>query len=299
MRKGDEVIHPPARQGLRRMEPCGMATEQLDTAAIMRGLYGDGIIALKGAFDRAWTQRLAEDIDLLFAEARARPRGALPRGPERYYVEVHPERLRGFVDIVTHPWFVAVCQAMLGPDYKVVEVGFDVPGPGAQDQPWHRTFPMPDATRIGRRLDSLAFNLTAVDTVPEMGPLEIAPGTQWDDFAPPSEDRETGMFPPRSLYPRYEARAQTRMPQMGDVSARSALMIHRGTANRSNLSRPVAVVGVDAPDADNAARHDLQATRAYFDGLPPFVREHLTCRVVDRLEDIEQAHSIRGLLQTY
>ena len=61
----------------------------------------------------------------------------------------------------------------------------------------------------------------------------------------------------------------------------------------------MAVVGVDAPDADNAARHDLQATRAYFDGLPPFVREHLTCRVVDRLEDIEQAHSIRGLLQTY
>ena len=166
-----------------------MATEQLDTAAIMRGLYGDGIIALKGAFDRAWTQRLAEDIDLLFAEARARPRGALPRGPERYYVEVHPERLRGFVDIVTHPWFVAVCQAVLGPDYKVVEVGFDVPGPGAQDQPWHRDFPMPDATRIGRRLNSLAFNLTAVDTVPEMGPLEIAPGTQWDDFAPPSEDR--------------------------------------------------------------------------------------------------------------
>ena len=29
----------------------------------------------------------------------------------------------------------------------------------------------------------------------------------------------------------------------------------------------------------------------------PFVREHLTYRVVDRLENIEQAHSIRGLLE--
>lgn len=275
------------------------ALESFDTAGIMGGLYGDGIIALRGAFDREWTLRLREDIDALFAQARARPNGALPRGPQRHYVEVHPQRLRGFVDIATHPWFVAVCLAVLGPDYRIVEVGFDIPGPGAQVQPWHRDFPMPDNTRIGRRLDSLAFNLTAVDTVPEMGPLEIAPGTQWDDFAPPGDDREAGMFPPRALHARYEARKQRRMPQMGDISARSALTIHRGTANVSNQSRPVAVVGVDGPGACNAARHDLQITRAYEASLPPLVREHLTCRVVDRLEDIEQVHSIRGLLQQY
>jgi hypothetical protein len=272
------------------------APQVYDVAAILGGLYGDGIIALKGAFTRPWVEQMREDIERLFAAARARPRGALPRGPERYYVEVHPERLRGFVDIVTHPWFIAVCQAVLGPEYKVVEVGFDVPGPGAQDQPWHRDFPMPEATRVGRRLDSLAFNLTAVDTVLEMGPLEIAPGTQWDDFGGSSESRETGMFPPRTLFPRYEARAQLRMPQMGDISARSALMIHRGTANRSQQSRPVLVVGVDAPDAGNAARHDLQVTRGYHASLPEHVRAHLTCRIVDRLEEIEQAHSIAGLL---
>ena len=130
-----------------------------------------------------------------------------------------------------------------------------------------------------------------------MGPLEIAPGTQWDDFAASSDDREAGMFPPRSLYSRYEARKQRRMPQMGDISARSALTIHRGTANTSNQARPVAVVGVDGTGACNAARHDLQTTREYEARLSPFVREHLTCRVVDRLEDIEQAHSIRGLLE--
>jgi hypothetical protein len=272
-------------------------TDAFEAADIMRGLYGDGIIALKGAFDRAWVARMHEDIERLFEQARARPRGALPRGPQRYYVEVHPERLRGFVDIVSHPWFVAVCQAVLGPQYKVVEVGFDIPFPGAQAQPWHRDFPMPDATRVGRRLDSLAFNLTAVDTTPEMGPLQIAPGTQWDDFGGhDAPDRERDMFPPAELFRRYEARAQFRMPQMGDISARSALTIHRGTANRSDQSRPVLVVGVDAPGAGNAARHDMQATRAYHAALPDRVREHLTCRVVDRLEEIEQAHSIQGLL---
>jgi len=272
-------------------------TQPFEPAAIMGGLYGDGIIALRGAFDREWAARLREDIQVLFVEARTRPNGALPRGPERYYVEVHPQRLRGFVDIATHPWFVAVCMAVLGPDYRIVEVGFDIPGPGAREQPWHRDFPMPDNTRIGRRLDSLAFNLAAVDTIPEMGPLEIAPGTQWDDFSPPGGDREAGMFPPRSLYSRYEARKQRRMPLMGDISARSALTIHRGTANVSDQTRPVAVVGVDGPGACNAARHDLQITPSYEASLPPFVREHLTCRVVDRLEDIKQAHSIRRLLE--
>jgi hypothetical protein len=269
-----------------------------EAADILRGLYGDGIISLKGAFDRDWVTRMREDIERLFEQARARPRGALPRGPQRYYVEVHPERLRGFVDIVSHPWFVAVCEAVLGPQYSVVEVGFDIPFPGAEAQPWHRDFPMPEATRTGRRLDSLAFNLTAVDTTPEMGPLQIAPGTQWDDFGGhDAHNRELGMFPPRALYPRYEARAQFRMPQMGDISARSALTIHRGTANRSDSSRPVLVVGVDAPGAGNAARHDMQATRGYHASLPQAVREHLSCRVVERLEEIEQAHSIEGLLK--
>src|ERR1700710_105234 len=158
------------------------AVEQFDVATIMGGLYGDGIIALKGAFARPWVERLREDILTLFDEARQVPGGALPRGPERWYVEVHPERLRGFVDIATHPWFVAVCEAVLGPEYRIVEAGFDIPFPRAADQPWHRDFASPQATLRGRRLNSLAFNLTAVDTVPEMGPLEIALGTQWDDL---------------------------------------------------------------------------------------------------------------------
>ena len=69
----------------------------------------------------------------------------------------------------------AVCAAVLGPEYKIVEIGFDVPGPGAVDQPWHRDFKAPAATLTGRRINSLAFNLTAVDTRADHGPLEIAP----------------------------------------------------------------------------------------------------------------------------
>ena len=84
---------------------------------------------------------------------------------------------------------------------------------------------------------------------------------------------------------------------MGDISARSALTIHRGTANRSDEWRPVLVVGVDAPDATNAGHHDLQVTRAYLDSLPPRVRDHLTYRVTDELKPVIQHHVIDGLLE--
>jgi hypothetical protein len=268
-------------------------TEQYDVAAIMGGLYGDGIIGLKGAFSREFADTLYADMMSLFDEARQIPGGALPRGPERWYVETQPERIRAFVEIATHPWFVAVCEAVLTRDYRIVEVGFDIPFPGAADQPWHRDFKAPDATLKDRRLNSLAFNLTAVDTRPEHGPLEIALGTQWDDIPGARDD----MFPDRSLWDRYISRAVQKMPHRGDISARSALTIHRGTANQSNEARPVLVVAADAPDGTNANHHDLQVTRAYFDSLPAQVRDHLTCRVTDRLQPIIQHHAIEGLLE--
>ncbi len=255
-------------------------------------IYADGITACRGAFSTAWADAMRADIEVALAEALDRPGGAVGRGPHRYYVEIHPEQLRGFVDLVTHPWVVAVCEAVLGPSYEIVEVGFDVPQPGAEYQPWHRDFPIHEVTKTEGRLNSLAFNLTAVDTVEEMGPFEIAPGTQFDD----EPDFEHGMFPPASRYPRYEERAVRKYPRRGDISARSALTIHRGTPNVSDLARPVLVLGVDAPGAGNGERHDLAVTRPFWDSLPPQVRDHLHCPVVDRLTPITQKHTIEGLV---
>ncbi len=270
-----------------------MTKVEYEPADILRGLYGDGIIALAGAFDVAMIDNLRADMARLFAEARAIPGGALPRGPERWYVEIQPERIAAFVPIVTHPWFVAVCRAVLGPDHCIVEVGFDIPFPGAADQPWHRDFAMPDATRLGRRLNSLAFNLTGVDTTAEMGPFEIAPGTQWDEI----DECPRGMFPAPERWGRYQTRRVAKLPKRGDISVRSALTIHRGTANRSSQARPVLVIGVDAPDATNAAHHDLQLTKAYAASLPVGLVDRLACRIVDQLEPVIQHHIIDGLLQ--
>lgn len=255
-------------------------------------LYDRGITARKGAFERSWVAELREDVEAAFAEARSRDRGAIGRGPNRWYVEIHPEQLRGFVDLVDHPWVRGLCASVLGPDYQIVEVGFDIPFAGAVDQPWHRDFQMPAAMREEGRLSSLAFNVTTVDTATDMGPFEIAEGTLWDD----GTEFDHEMFPPKSFYPRYRERAQRKYPQMGDISARSALTIHRGTTNHSQLSRPVLVLGVDAPGAGNAQHHDLAVTGAGYENLPQRVREHLVCPVVDELTPITQKHDIEGLV---
>ncbi|GGC00471.1 phytanoyl-CoA dioxygenase family protein [Cellulomonas carbonis] len=268
------------------------AAAPVDTSGVVDALYTDGITALKGAFPVEWVDRLREDVDAAFDDAINRPGGAVGRGPKRWYVEIHPEQIRGFVDLVTHPWVTATCEAVLGPRYEIVEVGFDTPFPGAMNQPWHRDFPMPEETRRERRLTSLAFNMTLVDTTEDMGPFEIAPGTQWDD----SPEFEHGMFPPKAHYPRYEELAVRKMPQRGDISARSALTIHRGTQNFSDRYRPVLVLGVDAPGAGNAEHHDLAVTRGYWERLPQQVRDHLHCPVVDELEPIVQKHTIEGLV---
>ncbi|MFC4147575.1 phytanoyl-CoA dioxygenase family protein [Micromonospora mangrovi] len=272
--------------------PTASGPEDETPVEALGDLYRDGITACRGAFDVDWVRRVAEDVDVAFHEARSRPDGAVGRGPQRWYVEIHPEQLRGFVDLVTHPWVVSVCRAVLGPDYEIVELGFDIPFPGAAMQPWHRDFPMPEQTRRERRLTSLAFNLTTVDTVEEMGPFEIAPGTQWDD----GRDFDHEMFPPKDRYPRFQSRAVKKYPRRGDISARSALTVHRGTPNVSTQARPVLVLGVDAPGAGNAAHHDMAVTRGYWERLPELVRAHLRCPVVDTLVPITQKHTIEGLV---
>lgn len=262
-----------------------------DVADAVLDLEQGGITARRGAFPVPWVDRMHQDVMTAFEDARSREEGALSRGPNRWYVEVHPEQLSGFAELASHPWVHAVSEAVLGPDYRIVEIGFDVPFGGAKDQPWHRDFRSPAETHRDRRLTSLAFNLTTVDTTPDMGPFQIAPGTHYE----PGTDWEHGMFPPRVEWPRLQQASELRMPQRGDVSARSALALHRGTANHSDRPRPVVILGVDAA-GEHDERRDMVATQAFWDSLDIDLQRHLHVRIVPELTPHEQRHTIEGLV---
>lgn len=253
-------------------------------------LYRDGIAGVPAAFTPAWGAALAEDSAVLVDEARSRPGGTVNRGRNRFYFTVHPERLRGFPDIVTQPDLVAVSTEVLGPDWRVIEVAFDVPLPDSRHQPWHRDFPSPPES-AQHRLTSLAFNLTTITVTEQMGPFEVAPGTHWDD----GSGFAHAMFPDAALGARYERLAVRKLPRLGDMSVRSGLTIHRGTPNRSEVARPVLIIGVVGPEVATA-QHGLQISRAYARSLPRHVRARLDAEVVDELRPLEQAHSIEGLV---
>jgi hypothetical protein len=262
------------------------AVNDLDT------LHRDGIAALQGAFVRPWVERMRDDMMTAFWAAIQRPGGTIGRGPRRWYVEMHPEEMSGFVDLVSHPWVIAMSRAVLGDEYRIVEVGFDIPFQGAKNQPWHRDFPSPAETYRDHRITSLAFNLTGVDVTEEMGPFEIAVGTQWDD----GREWKHQMFPPKDAWPRFTERGVRKFPKMGDISCRTALTIHRGTAHGSPIARPVLILGVVRGDEAKPDEHDLSLTREYHDSLAPEVRNHLLCRVVNELTPITQRHDIEGLV---
>jgi len=273
--------------------------------ALSEAIYRDGIVTLKGALPPEWADGVLADFEILYGEAERRDlesgdgsaRGRVARGPgddaRRYYLAVHPERVAGFRDLVTHPLVDAVCREVLGDDYQYVEVGFDVALPGAVRQPLHRDFPTPEETLATGRLSSLAINASCVDVTPDMGPLEIAPGSQFDDSA---ELEHGGMRVPKELYGRYD-RIEQRMGRRGDVSVRTGLTIHRGTPNTSSRRRPVMIVGVMGAQYETFADHELTMTRGYYQSLPADVQSHLRrATVVDELEPIVQDYALDFLL---
>jgi hypothetical protein len=287
------IVEPTHQSGARSNGAVGAASgPDMDVAEHVETLKRDGITALRGAFTRDWAERMREDMLTQFWAAIQRPGGAIPRGPRRWYVEVHPEAIAGFVELCTHPWVRALSEAFCGPDYRIVEIAFDVPFQGAKNQPWHRDFPSPPETWRDRQITSLAFNLTGVDVTEDMGPFEIAPGTHYDDGATWKEE----MFPPKDVWPRFAERAVRKFPQMGDISARSALTVHRGTAHGSPIARPVLVLGVDSPRESHGDKHDMQVTRAFFDTIPEELRRHLATKVVDELLPVSSKHDIEGLI---
>lgn len=269
---------------------------QPNTKALIDTIYRDGIVGIPDLFPTEWADRLDTDLKMEFMAALSTEGGTAPRGWNRFYFEPYPERVRGFLDLVTHPAIVDLSTQMFGEDYLIVELGCDIPLPGAVDQPWHRDFPMPDETRQGR-ISSICLNVSSVDVTPEMGPFHIVPGTQLD----PGDDFDGGMFPDESRYPEYQSRMQSKFGKRGSVSVRSGLAIHRGSrsSNRGRL-RPVAIVGVVSqecgavtertahPDDPNVPR--LRVSRQYLEGLPDTVRRHLSYEIVSETERDLPAH---------
>jgi hypothetical protein len=284
------------------------AAISLDVKQLIKDIYENGITSLPNILPVQWADELDEDMALQFLQALKieHGEGVAFRGWNRFYIELYPERLRGFIELVTNPAILGLSREMLGDQYEIVELGADIPLPGAPDQPPHRDFPMPEPTRLHRRLTSLAFNASSVDVTPEMGPFNIAPGTHFDD----GSDFVQGMFPVGEKKEEYNKRMVPRLAKRGSVSARTGLTLHKGSQNNGRI-RQVLILGVVSPEdrahsettqelAPDYIPPTLKMSQAFYDSLDDALKKHLRCEIVAdttaHLPPLKTPHSIEGLV---
>ncbi|MBB2924534.1 phytanoyl-CoA dioxygenase family protein [Cellulomonas cellasea] len=271
---------------------------------LSREVHEQGIAVVRGAFPPEWARDLDVDLAREFMEALRTPGGVAPRGWNRFYFEPYAERVRGFWDLASHPVVTSLAEHMFGPDWQVVELGCDVPLPGAENQPWHRDFPMPAATRDEHRLTSIAVNASAVDVVD--GPFQGVLGTHFEV----GDDFEGAMFPPDERTPEYDARLQAFFAKGGNFSVRSGLMLHRGSAmGNGSRMRQVMILGIVSPEdraivdrlQDPADPHPprIRLSAEAYERVDPALRPHLSHEIVAdseaELPPYRTEHSFEGL----
>jgi ectoine hydroxylase-related dioxygenase (phytanoyl-CoA dioxygenase family) len=169
----------------------------------------------------------------LLEAAVQRDRGDPNRGRERYYVTLPFADLWADPEIIDNDAIMAVVEELVGADGVMCQLASDTPLIGSEYQELHRDtqllFPETGAESPPYQL---AVNFPLVDVTPENGPLEMAAGTHMLSKADGMARIASGEIP---VEPQYMKR--------GDVMIRDVRHIHRGTPNRTQVPRPMVVIG--------------------------------------------------------
>lgn len=123
---------------------------------------------------------------------------------------------------------------ILGPDHHVVNVSLVVSDAGAGDQSWHSDGPH---VSIGEYLPCHCMNIfiPLVDVDLENGPTSFRPGSQY--LTIDLQKKFLAAFLKKTLKP-----IATPVLKMGSILLFDYRILHRGTANKTELPRPILVL---------------------------------------------------------
>jgi ectoine hydroxylase-related dioxygenase (phytanoyl-CoA dioxygenase family) len=181
-------------------------------------------------------------------------------------------------DIFADPDVLAIVEQLVGQDFTMVQLASDTPLRGSDYQEIHR-----DAPPLFPELDyetppfQLAVNFPLVSVTQENGPFEVARATHLltkQQGLQKIADGTTGIEPI--------------LLQLGDVMIRDVRGLHRGTPNKTDVPRPMCVIGYSRkwlfrPEVS------INIPRAVWEKLSPESQKMLRFnRVVETLEDVEK-----------
>ena len=188
---------------------------------------------IRGLFPVETIDHWNEAFQPLLQRARALEGDDPNRGPNRYYVTLPFHGLWADPQIIDNDAVMAVVEELVGKDGVLCQLATDTPLKGSDYQDLHRDtqllFP---ETGVETPPYQLAVNFPLVDVTPDNGPLEWAPTTHMTSKTEGLRRIESGEAPLEPLY-----------MQRGDVLIRDVRHIHRGTPNKTDVPRPMVVIG--------------------------------------------------------
>ncbi|HEX8175784.1 MAG TPA: phytanoyl-CoA dioxygenase family protein [Pyrinomonadaceae bacterium] len=201
--------------------------------AFTQEVLRDSFCVLKGHFSAATLNAWREAFTPLLETHIAREGHLFNRGPGRFYVTLPFAEPFADPSVYEDEDVLAIVQRLVGEDATLVQLATDTPVLGSDYQDIHRDAP-PLFPETGEETPpfQLAVNFPLVDVDIENGPFEVARGTH---MMPKSEALR--------LVEAGEIKLEPLTMRLGDVMIRDVRSLHRGTPNRTNVPRPMVVIG--------------------------------------------------------
>lgn len=218
---------------------------------------------------------------------RIRNGKASGRGPNRYYISLPFAGPFADPAVYENDTILAVLDSLTDGDLVMPELATDTPLQGSDHQVIHRDHPQ--RSRDLPELDpsepfQFAVNFPLVDVVEANGPFEIVRGTHAIDDEMADEMVRSG---------EAEAKLEPLFMSAGDAMVRDVRGLHRGTPNRTEIPRPMVVVGYNR-SGHKRPQLRINVPRDEWERLSPRGRELLRVNpIVESLEeaDITEAYS--------
>src|SRR5215213_6783023 len=210
-----------------------MRYSQTEIEAFTRAVLADGFCILREHFSRATLDRWREAFTPLLETHIAREGRLKNRGPARYYVTLPFAEPFADPSIFEDDDVLAVCERLVGEDLVMRQLATDTPLLGSDYQDVHRDAPpLSPETGLETPPFQLAVNFPLVDVTPENGPFEITKGTHMISKEEGLRRLEEG-----------EIQLEPLVMRLGDVMIRDVRGLHRGTPNKTDVPRPMVVIG--------------------------------------------------------
>ncbi|MEM5383849.1 phytanoyl-CoA dioxygenase family protein [Paraburkholderia phymatum] len=191
----------------------------------------DGMVILRQHFPKETLCRWQEAFDALLDE-RIQSNATAVRGQNRHYITLPFTGTFADETIFADPDVLGIVERVAGDDPVMCQLASDTPLHGSDYQDIHRDTPALFDGFAETPSFQLAVNFPLCDVTLDNGPFETTIGTH-------RMHADEAM----QAYAKGHAPLQAITMELGDVMIRDVRALHRGTPNRTQIPRPMIVIG--------------------------------------------------------